>query len=101
MVVSIMCRIKNLVICLLGHFELSQLSVRVSNITQPWINVNEYVECGFRNEDGPGKGESFTIVCENKPHGRYIALVRTGGEHSGQLVFCEAVVMGHNIIGKY
>ena len=51
--------------------------------------------------DGPGNSGSFTIECEGKPHGQYVSLARTGGEDSGKLRFCEVVVMGYKITGKY
>ena len=85
----------------LGGYGLSQLSVRVSAVDKHWVDDNEYVQCGFRDMDGPGKGRSFTIECEGKPHGQYVSLVRTGGEDSGKLRFCEVVVMGYKITGKY
>ena len=43
--------------------------------------------------------ENFTIECDDKPRGRYVTLVRTGGENSGQLMFCEVVIMGYKITG--
>ena len=82
-----------------GYYELSHLSIRVSDVREPWHGVYDYVECGFRNEDGPGNGESFTIECDDKPRGRYVTLVRTGGENSGQLMLCEVVIMGYKITG--
>ena len=83
-----------------GYYELSELSIRVSNVPEPWYDVNDYVECGFRDEGGPSNGESFTIECQGKPHGRYVTLLRKGGEQSGQLRFCEVVIMGYDVTGK-
>ena len=83
-----------------GNYELSQLSVRVSNARKPWADVDDYVECGFRTEDGPGNGKSFTMDCKEKPRGLYVTLLRKGGEGSGKLRFCEVVIMGYNVTGK-
>ena len=84
----------------LGFYELSHLSVRVSDIEEPW-NGNDYVECGFLEDSGTGAGRSFTIECEDNPRGRYVAILRTGGESIGKLLFCEAVIMGHKITGEH
>ena len=91
---------KNIFLCL-GYYELSHLSVRVSDVIQPWHNVNDYVECGFRDDGGPGNGEHFTIECDGKPRGRYVTLLRTNGDNSGKLRLCEVVIMGYNITGKW
>ena len=90
---------KTAFVCL-GYVELSYVSVRVSDVMEPW-NGNDYVECGFRNDSGTGVGRSFTIECEDKPHARYVAILRTYGESSGRLLFCEAVIMGHKITGEH
>ena len=89
----------NCLVCL-GYYELSQLAIRVSDVKEPWHAGNNYVQCGFRDVNGPGNGGSFTIECDGKPHGRYVTLLRTGGDESGSLLFCEVVVMGYKVTGK-